>query len=484
MPASAKVGSMLNPTMEPEKPASSLKQKALWGLGGFSENLANNALSSLAYPIFGVGMGISPFWIGLSQSISRVVEVVTDPIMGNMTDHTRSRWGRRRPWIFVGAILMSLMFTAVWFTPRYHQGQYSSIIYLVLMTSLFYSAFTLWNIPYSGLGLELETDYNERTKLMIFRVTPSFIVGIAIGSLYKLTLMKNVWHGDEVIGARWVCSIVAVFMLVTGIIPAIFCRERFVQPEHHEKLNMWRSMALTFQDKSFLLLIGSAFFVFVGLFFMIPLLTYISLYHCCQGSKDLMATIGMYTAPVQAATQILSMFAIGYLGKRFDKKVILIAGLLIGILGYASSWFLFTPRHPYLTILPPVIINIGLCACWVLNGSFNCDICDYDELKTGRRREGMYSAVFAFLTKLAIAFVMTVSSWVLVKLGFEGQDLHPTAQQLFTLRWFYIAVPVAAMSLAIICMWRYPLTRERVSEIQAELKKKKAEAAAAPMATA
>jgi len=319
---------------------------------------------------------------------------------------------------------------------------------------------------------------------MIFRVTPSFIVGIAIGSLYKLTLMKNVWHGDEVIGARWVCSIVAVFMLVTGIIPAIFCRERFVQPEHHEKLNMWRSMALTFQDKSFLLLIGSAFFVFVGLFFMIPLLTYISLYHCCQGSKDLMATIGMYTAPVQAATQILSMFAIGYLGKRFDKKVILIAGLLIGILGYASSWFLFTPRHPYLTILPPVIINIGLCACWVLNGSFNCDICDYDELKTGRRREGMYSAVFAFLTKLAIAFVMTVSSWVLVKLGFEGQDLHPTAQQLFTLRWFYIAVPVAAMSLAIICMWRYPLTRERVSEIQAELKKKKAEAAAAPMATA
>jgi GPH family glycoside/pentoside/hexuronide:cation symporter len=163
----------------------------------------------------------------------------------------------------------------------------------------------------------------------------------------------------------------------------------------------------------------------------------------------------------------------------FDKKVVLIGGLVIGILGYASSWFLFTPAHPYLTILPPVIINIGLCACWVLNGSFNCDICDYDELKTGRRREGMYSAVFAFLTKLAIAFVMAVSSWVLVKLGFEGTDLHPTAQQLFTLRWIYIVIPAVAMSAAILCMWRYPLTKARVTEIQEQLKQKRGEAAPA-----
>jgi Na+/melibiose symporter-like transporter len=451
------------------------KQKFFWGLGGFAENLANNALSSLAYPIFGVGMGISPLWIGVAQSASRVVEIVTDPIIGNMTDQTKSRWGRRRPWIFLGAILMSIFFTSVWFTPRPDGDSYWPIVYMIIVTSLFYSAFTLWNIPYSGLGLELETDYNERTKLMIFRVVPSFIVGIAISSLYKLTLMKDVWGGDEIIGARYVCSIIAVLMLVTGIIPALFCKERFGQPSKHEKLNMWQSMALTFKDKSFLLLIGSAFFVFVGLFFMIPLLTYISLYHSCQGSKDLMATVGMYTGFIQAGTQILSMFVIGYVGKFFDKKVVLISGLIIGIIGYISSWFLFTPSNPYLTIIPPVIINIGLCACWVLNGSFNCDICDYDELKTGRRREGMYSAVFAFLTKLAIAFVMSVSSWVLVELGFSGTDIHPTTDQLFTLRWIYIVIPVVAMICAVLCMWRYPLTRERVTEIQDQLKQKRGE---------
>ncbi len=454
--------------MSEKKAALSILQKTFWGIGGFAENLANNAFLTLAYPIFGVGMGISPFYIGLALSASRVIDAVTDPLMGNITDNTQSRWGRRRPWIFLGSILMSILFAAIWFTPR-TGSELIPALYLIIVVSLFYMAFTMWVVPFSGLGLELVVDYNERTNLMIFRVAPSFIVGIAIGSLYKITLMENVWGGDEVVGARYVGIIVAVLMLITGMIPALFCRERYAHKKQ-EKTNLWAAIGLTLKDKPFLLLIGSAFFVFVSLFFMIPLLTYISLYYVCQGEKELMATIGMYTGITQATFQILSMFAIGYFAKFFDKKKVLITGLFIGILGYLSSWFLFTPNHPYLTILPPVIINIGLCACWVLNGSFSADICDYDELKTGKRREGMYSAVFGFLSKLAIAVVSTVSSWVLVRLGFEGEDLHPAAEQLFTLRWFYIVVPVTAMMLAILCMWKYPLTRDKVQEIQEKLK--------------
>lgn len=456
-----------------QKPTLSILEKFNWGIGGFAENLANNALVTLAYPIFGVGMGISPLYIGLALSASRIVDAVTDPIMGSITDNTKSRWGRRRPWIFIGAILMSVLFAAIWFTPRM-ENDLIPAIYLIVMCSLFYMGFTIWVVPFGGLGLELVEDYSERTRLMAFRVAPSFIVGVGIASLYKITLMENVWGGDEVVGARYVGLIVAVLMLTTGIIPAIFCKERYAQVKQ-KKENMWRSIKTTLQDRPFLLLIGSVFFVFVSLFFMIPLLTYISLYYVCNGEKELMASVGMYTGFIQAAFQLLSMFAIGYVAKFFDKKKILITGLFIGIIGYLSSWFLFTPSNPYLTILPPVIINIGLCACWVLNGSFSADICDYDELKTGRRQEGMYSAVFGFLNKLAIALVMTVSSWVLVRLGFEGEDLHPTVHQLFTLRWFYIVVPVSAMILAILCMWRYPLSREKVMEIQNQLKARRGE---------
>ena len=442
-------------------------QKLAFGSGGFAENLANNALLSLAYPIFAIGMGLSPFYVGLALSASRVIDAFTDPLMGNITDNTKSRWGRRKPYVLVGGILMAVVFAAIWFTPKL-ENQRLSAAYLVVMCSLFYMAFTVWVVPYSGLGLEMAVDYHDRTRLMIFRVVPSFIVGAGIGSLYKLTLMDKVWGGDEVVGARYVCSIVAVLMLITSIIPSLFCKERYAQTSQ-EKINIFNSIALTLKDKAFVLLIGSAFFVFVALFFMIPLLTYISLYYVCGADKQLMGTIGVYTAITQTTTQLLSMAVIAFFAKFFDKKTILIAGLFVGILGYASSWFLFTPQMPYLAVLPPVIINIGLCACWVLNGSFSADICDYDELKTGRRREGMFSAVFGFLSKMAIAVVSTVSASVLVWLGFQGEDLHPTTQQLFTLRWFYIVFPVVAMFGAILCMWRYPLTKERVTEIQQRL---------------
>ena len=227
---------------------------------------------------------------------------------------------------------------------------------------------------------------------------------------------------------------------------------------------------------------------------MLPLLGYITLYHVGYDGlhkvldwswkspfqfqiiekvvthKELAGMIGAYGAVIQTTTQIITVFVINKVSNYFDKKTVLNAGLIIGIIGYLSSWFLFTPQYPYLAILPPVIINIGLCACWVLIGSFCADICDYDEFKTGKRREGMYSAVTGFLIKLAIAIVTIISSWVLIALGIEGKDPHLSVNQLFTLRWFYIAVPVSAMILAMLFIWKYPLTKLKVAEIQESLK--------------
>jgi Na+/melibiose symporter-like transporter len=480
-----------------------VSQKLSWGIGGFAENLSINTVPSLAYNIFQVGMGISPFAIGVALSASRIVEGVTDPIIGHLSDNTRSGWGRRKPWIFAGAFIMTIIFCSIWFTPRsvddylwlnsiIIHGSFLQALYLVITVSLFFMTFTIWQIPFSSLGLELEEDYNERTKLQIFKIVPTYIIGMIIGSLYLLTQMKSVWHGDEITGARYMGIIIGAIILISGLIPALFCKERFVIK--HEKIKFWPSFIETFKDGPFKIFMGTIFFVFLSLFFMLPLLGYITLYHVGYDGmhkildwswknpfhihliqkyvthKELAGYIGAYGAVVQTSTQLISIFVINKVSKYFDKKTILNAGLIVGILGYLSSWFLFTPAYPYLAILPPVIINIGLSACWVLIGSFCADICDYDEFKTGKRREGMYSAVTGFLIKLSIAIVTVISSLVLIILGISGSDHQLSVSQLFTLRWFYIAVPVAAMFLAMLFLWKYPLTKLKVSEIQESLK--------------
>lgn len=450
-------------------------------------------------------MGISPVVVGLALGASRVIEGVTDPIIGFKSDNTRSSWGRRKPWIFVGVIIMIIIFVSVWFTPRSVAdlnilgvtipGSLLQGAYFIIAVSLFFMTFTIWQIPFSALGLELEIDYVERTKLQTYKLVFSFTISALIGSLYLITQMKSLWGGDEITGARYVGIIVAAIILISGIIPAIFCKERYVIK--HEKIKFWPSFIETFKDKPFRLMMGAIFFVFVSLYFMIPLLGYITLYHVGYDGihkvldwswnspfqfhfvekfvthKELAGYIGVYTGLVQTATTILSLFVINKVSKFYDKKTIMIAGLTIGILGYFSSWYLFTPDYPYLTILPPVIVNIGLSACWVLIGSFCADICDYDELGTGKRREGMYSAVTGFLIKLSMAIVTFISSGVLAVLGISGKDPHLTAEQLFTIRWFYIAIPVAAMIIAILFMWKYPLTRGKVKEVQEELKIKR-----------
>ncbi len=488
-----------------QKSKLSTGQKLSWGVGGFAENLSINVIPTLAYNIFQVGMGISPVVVGAALSASRVVEGITDPIIGFTSDNTRSRWGRRRPWIFVGVIIMTIIFISVWFTPRsvanMHifgqtiSGSFLQASYLIVAVSLFFMTFTIWQIPFSGLGLELEVDYIERTRLQTYKIVFSYIIGTLIGSLYLITQLKSIWGGDEIVGARYVGIIVAGIILISGIIPAIFCKERY--EIKHEKIKFWPSFIETFKDKPFVMLMGAIFFVFVSLYFMIPLLGYITLYHVGYDGahkildwswkspfrfhfvektithKELAGYLGVYTGIVQTLTQLISIFIINRISKYFDKRTIMLAGLAIGILGYLSSWYLFTPEYPYLTILPPVIINIGLSACWVLIGSFCADICDYDELGSGKRREGMYSAVTGFLIKASIAVVTLITSAVLVLLGIGGKDPHLNSHQLFTIRISYIIIPIVAMIIAVLFMLKYPLSKAKVYAIQEELKLKR-----------
>ncbi|NWF36870.1 MFS transporter [Mariprofundus sp. KV] len=585
-----------------------VKTKLGWGVGGFGENIANSAILSLVFPIFNVALGFSTLAIGLAMAISRIADAILDPIIGNLTDNSESRWGRRRPWMFVGSILMSLFFSAVWFlptlmpqlpklvtihltqtaethnqasakqlhdslswygvsakdvrlTPEQASGSFNIILHrapesatafsveqvansdhplaltispaqltftpenwmqpqtvtvsasipeaaefttglrilpssdvlhapllhrfgissqsslqmfgaFALLCLLFYFSFSVFVIPYSGLGIELTDDYAERTNLQIYRLVASFCASLLVGYLYLWSQMAGAWlGGDEVLGVRVVGLCIGLLVLISTMLPAILCRERFAAIERKkEHLSLLMAIKLTAVNRSFRMLMGSVFAVFMGLFFSLPFMTYIGIYYVCQGDKMLAAEIGGVMTIVQVTGQFLAMPLISWASERVDKKVILFAGLSVSIIGYASSWWLFTPENPWLQIIPVVVAAWGLCACWAVNGSFAADICDEDELNTGHRREGVYSAVFALVYKSAIGIVALGSGALLAWAGVAGQETMLPADTLLTVRIAYLAIPVGFLSLAIISMWYYPLTRERVGEIQSQLR--------------
>ena len=589
-----------------------VRTKLAWGVGGFGENIANSAILSLVFPIFNVALGFSTLAIGLAMAVSRIADAILDPIIGNLTDNTRSRWGRRRPWMFVGSILMTLFFCTIWFLPAlvpqlpklvtvhlenettvektepatalhdslswYHVSakdirlspnstsssfrltltkapetttaftveqvtngdnpvqltiepgeltftpenwriaqsiiinappgfnkeksestislrilpgddvldspllhqfgitSYSSLHMFwafALVCLLFYFSFSVFVIPFSGLGIELTDDYAERTNLQIYRLVASFCASLLVGYLYLWSQMAGEWlGGDEVLGVRVVGLGIGLLVLISTMLPALLCRERFADSEKKKKehLSLFKAIQLTAMNKSFRMLMGSVFAVFMGLFFALPFMTYIGIYYVCEGDKMLAAQIGGVMTIIQVTGQFLAMPLISWASERVDKKVILFTGLTISIVGYASSWWLFTPANPWLQIIPVVVAAWGLCACWAVNGSFAADICDEDELNTGHRREGLYSAVFALVYKTAIGIVALGSGALLAWAGVVGQETMLSEDTLLKVRTAYLFIPVIFLSLAVLSMWRYPLTRERVSEIQSQLR--------------
>ena len=453
-----------------------IRQKISWGLGGFAENLANNAILTLAYPIYNVALGMSPMFIGIALAVSRILDAITDPIMGNITDNTRSRWGRRRPWIFLGSILMALFFCLIWIIPT-GLSETGNFIYLTLMAVMFFVGFTIFIIPYSGLGLELVVDYDERTVLQTFRLVPAFIGGMMTPWLYKLSLLDIFKHDTlptELNGIKYVGAGAAILILLTAMAPALFTRERYAGMAG-EKLKIIPAIKMTFSDRPFLMLVGAYFFVFIGLFFINPLLVYIGIYHVCGGDKIFYSEIAGIVGTSCAVGQMVSMPVIAWAAKFVDKKALLFAGLSVALTGYWSSWWLFSPAHPWLQIGPPLVTNIGLTVCWVVNGSFVADVCDFDELKTGRRREGMYSAVFGFVYKNALGIVALLSSYMLVWAGIDAVSQTVAMESLTKVRVAYIIFPTLCLGASIALMVNYPLTRKKVGEIQEQLKARRGE---------
>lgn len=468
-------------------------QKAAWGIGAILDNIMANSINMLALQIYNIGLGISPIWIGWGIAIPRIFEAIIDPFLGNLSDNTRSPWGRRRPFMVLGAIISALSFAAVWMPPtvlnKSALSWFQSPIFLFFLISsmFFYLGYALFIIPCNALGIEMSTDYNERTRIQAWKSFFGSVAGFAMPWMYKLALYFGNHFGagslskPEVIGIRFVAVIFGLIVLITGLIPAIYCRER-ADVQKQEKINIFHALNLTLRNMPFLLLSLVIILILVGIFVVDPFTLYIYMHYVSGGNKDLYATLYAVSGTTYAVMGIVSLPLVTLLSTRLGKKGAMLLAQISVIVGYLSTWFLLTPSNPWFLLIPPLLMCPGLTTMWILSGSMMAEICDLDELKTGLRREAMFGAVFSLVFKAGFSSITILSGYLLVWAGIPEnvENFIPPTTTLTTLRVLYIAIPTALLIVSSLLTWMFPITEKKAREVRAILDARKQESAEEP----
>jgi len=456
----------------------SWRTKITWALGSLGDNYAGNTITQLKDPVYTVALGVSPELVGWALSIPRLLDAFFDPVVGFWSDNWRGRWGRRRPFIFVGAIGLGLTMAMMWLPPSDRGWSHLALAgYFLVTTMLFYAAYSIFLVPYRALGLELTSDYHERTRLQGWGMIVGLVGGLGLPWLYKLTLVvggglgvgTNAAATSEAIllGARWVGGGVGLLVLLACLVPALGCREPRVRSAPG-KLGIFRAITMTVRNRPFLHMLGMNFCAIVGMVSPVTVSLLVGIYYLFQGDQNSAANLAGAMGMVQMAGSLAGVPVNTAVSVRVGKRLSALLSLGVGAVGFLSLWWTLLPSHPYWSLASGFLIGWGMQGVWLMSATMNADVCDSDELETGHRREGLYGAVFALEQKIAFAVAAVLGGYLVSRCGYVTSQI-PTETTLLELRTTLIATPLVGLGLAAVSIAFYPLSRSRLLEIQSLL---------------
>ena len=451
-------------------------QKVVFGLG-----MLGNQMFPAALGVFMVilvqSLGMHPVLWGLLFFIPRLVDALTDPIMGFISDNTRSRWGRRRPYVFIGAIIAGLSFVTMWqIYPE--NGNIYNFWYFLLLSLVFYLGMTIFSTPYVAMGYEMSSDYHERTRLMAVAqwigqwawvIVPWFWIII-----YDPTLFND---GAE--GARELAFWVGLGCLALCLMPALFGKTQ-ASPEHLEDISLnnikqsssqlLNGLKEVLKHKDFRRICIATFLIF-NAFNTVAGFSFFIIVHYMNGG-DVVAA-GTWPAWFGSLSAIATCFlvipVITYLSQKIGKLNTFLVSQSISLVGYAMFLWAFQPDNPYMMFLPLPLFAFGIGGLFTLMMSMTADICDLDEQKYGNRREATFGAVYWWMVKVGFAVAGMLSGFILWLIGFDQAASQQTEATLNGLLLAYVLVPATGTILAMWVMKGYGLSEDRVHEIRAEL---------------
>lgn len=458
-------------------------QKAAFGAGNLVNNLLPGALGVFMFFLL-TAFGMDPFLAGLLGGLPRIFDALTDPIMGYISDNTTSRFGRRRPYIFAGAILSGVLFAVLWqLNPE--NSQLYNFWYFLILSLVYLIGNTMFSTPLIGLGYEMTSDYNERTRLMASSQMVGQIAWMIVPWFWVLIADPDLFE-SQAVGVRQLSIIVGAICMFLGVLPAIFIKE--VDQTHLENRakitfntmfsnlkDLFNGIKQISKNKQFMKLCGATFLVFNGFQMVASFSYFIIVFYMFKGNYGDAGHWPAWFSTISAvATAFLVIPIINWMANKVGKRKAFIYATAISIVGYLLKWWGFSPTNPWLIFIPVPLMSFGIGGLFTLMMSMTADVCDLDELENGMpRKEGTFGAIYWWMVKLGQALALVLGGLVLKLVGFESNESIQTADTIVNLRIADIVIPAVTAALAIWVMWKYDLDEKRAREIKIELVKRR-----------
>ena len=469
-------------------------QKAIYSIGAFA-NTAQAAFIGQMVIVLNLGLGVNPALVGLAGAIPRIVDAISDPITGYFSDNIRTRWGRRRPVIFFGAITGGICYALMYQLYRGHSGNYY-FYYFMILQILYFICFTCFSIPWIALGYEMTPDYHERTRLQ----AASNLVGqlpLLIAPWCWAIMHNQKWFPDAtrpgspdiVYGGRVLAVIIGAVIVGCGILQAIFNKEYFhtlpkpdVKGAWNVTKDFFKGAYITLKCKPFLKLCLATLLIFGGFMCASAFTIYVIFFYVFKNAPVLDQAyaqggtlLGWYgTFSAVCTLGVISLTT--WLSRRLGKRNTFFITIPLSIIGYAFKWIGYNPNHPYLLFIAAPFITFGLCSLFTLMSSMVADVCDLDELQTDTRREGMFGAVYWWMVKLGVALASFISGLLINATGFRQEiGLAQAPATLLWMRIFDIGIPIITSLIAIFIIMTFDISEAKAGEIRVQVERRRGE---------
>lgn len=457
-------------------------QKVAFGLGMLANQMFPAALG-IFMVVLVQDLGFPGWMWGILFFLPRVFDSITDPIMGFISDNTRSIWGRRRQYVFIGAIIMGIAFVAMWQLYRENGVDYN-FTYFLSWSFVFYLGLTIFSVPYVAMGYEMSDDFHERTSVMAYAQWIGQWAWV-IAPWFWVIMYDPSWFENADAATRNLSIWVGISCMILAMIPAIFIKSKSTKDDDSlvplslkniggslkEILDGFKE---AFKSVPFRKLCFSTFLIFNAFNTVAAFSFFIIVYHLFNGNA---AAAGVWPTLFGSLASLITTFAViptvAWMSKKMGKKNAFMLSQGISIFGYILLWFLFIPGKPYMFIFALPFFSFGIGSLFTLMMSMTADVCDLDELNTGKRREGIFGAIYWWMVKFGFAIAGLLSGAIMTLVGFSPDAGAQPEGAVTGLRLFFSGVPMLGTLIAMLIMRNYDVTEEKANEIRTAIERRK-----------